>query len=171
MRIGELAQRCGTSTRMLRYYEQQGLLADRRDSLGYRRYHESDARLVQEILALQRIGFTLAEARPFVECLRSGHDSGDACPASLEVYQRKLAALDTGIARLTAARDQVRGQLAAALARRTAALAEPCCEFTAAEPAVPVRAERSSAAEGAVAVRAGESSAAEQTVPSREGQS
>jgi DNA-binding transcriptional MerR regulator len=171
MRIGELAQRCGTSTRMLRYYEQQGLLADRRDSLGYRRYHESDARLVQEILALQRIGFTLAEARPFVECLRSGHDSGDACPASLEVYQRKLAALDTGIARLTAARDQVRGQLAAALARRTGALAEPCCEFTAAEPVGPDRAGQSSAAEPVGPTRAGQSSAAEPAAPIRAGQS
>jgi len=131
MRIGELAGRCGTSTRMLRYYEQQGLLPDRRDGLGYRSYTEADVRLVQEILALQRIGFTLAEARPFVECLRAGHDAGDACPASRSVYRHKLAALDAGIARLTAAREQVRAQLAAALARGTDADDGPRCQFDA----------------------------------------
>ena len=127
MRIGELAQRAGTSARMLRYYEEQGLLPDRRDTLGYRSYGPDELRLVTEILALQRIGFTLEEARPFVECLRSGHDAGDSCPASLEVYQRKLADLDACITRLTAARDQVRAQLSAALSRTAD---QPRCEMT-----------------------------------------
>ncbi|GAA3520003.1 MerR family transcriptional regulator [Actinocatenispora rupis] len=131
MRIGELAAAAGTSTRMLRYYEQQGLLPDHRDGLGHRAYGAAELRLVQEILALQRIGFTLAEARPFVDCLRAGHDSGDACPASLEVYERKLADLDALIATLTAARRQVRTQHAAALARRTADPADPRCQFDA----------------------------------------
>jgi DNA-binding transcriptional MerR regulator len=132
MRIGQLAARAGTTTRMLRYYEQQGLLPNHRDALGHRCYGAAELRLVQEILALQRIGFTLAEARPFVECLRAGHDSGDACPASLEVYQRKLADLDALIAKLDAARTQVRTQLAAARARRTAEPRDPRCQFDAA---------------------------------------
>lgn len=134
MRISELAQQAGTSARMLRYYEQQGLLPDRRDRRGYRAYGDDALRLVREIVALQRIGFTLAEVRPFVECLRAGYDAGDACPASLSVYRRKLADLDACIARLTAAREQVRSQLATALAR-TAGQPEtprsemPKCEF------------------------------------------
>lgn len=129
MRISELARRAGTSPRMLRYYEQQGLLPDRRDRLGYRDYGEDALRLVREIVALQQIGFTLAEVRPFVECLRSGHDAGDACPASLSVYRRKLTDLDACIERLTAAREQVRSQLAAALARTGERAEMPQCEF------------------------------------------
>src|SRR5262245_60502304 len=101
---------------MLRYYEEQGLLPARRTGNGYRDYDETDLRLTGEILALRRIGFTVDETRPFVECLRSGHDAGDSCPASLDVYRRKLDDLDACIARLVAARDQVRGQLAAAVA-------------------------------------------------------
>ena len=129
MRISELAEQAGTSARMLRYYEQQGLLPDRRDTRGYRAYGDDALRLVREIVALQRIGFTLAEVRPFVECLRAGYDAGDACPASLSVYRRKLADLDGCIARLTAAREQVRSQLSAALARTAGRPEMPRCEF------------------------------------------
>lgn len=111
MRIGELARRAGTSTRSLRYYEEQGLLPARRSANGHRDYDESDLRLVNEIRGLLTIGFALEETRPFVECLRSGHDSGDACPASVEVYRRKLAEVEDYLTRLTAVRDHLRAQL------------------------------------------------------------
>ena len=112
MRIGELARRAGTSTRSLRYYEEQGLLPARRSANGHRDYDESDLRLVREIRGLLTIGFALEETRPFVECLRSGHESGDACPASVEVYRRKLAEVEDYLARLTGIRDHLRTQLA-----------------------------------------------------------
>jgi DNA-binding transcriptional MerR regulator len=111
MRIGELAQRAGTSTRSLRYYEAQGLLQARRAANGHREYDEHDLRLVQEIRSLLEIGFALEETRPFVECLRAGHTAGDVCPASIEVYRRKLAELDEGISRLNAIRDRLTQQL------------------------------------------------------------
>lgn len=76
MRIGELARRAGVSTRALRYYEQQGLITARRSANGYREYGEADLRLVSEIRSLLAVGFTLDDARPFVACLRAGHDSG-----------------------------------------------------------------------------------------------
>jgi DNA-binding transcriptional MerR regulator len=111
MRIGELAERTGASARSLRYYEQQGLLATRRTTSGHREYDESDLRLVREIRGLLAIGFDLEEARPFVDCLRAGHASGDACPASVEVYRRKLAEVEACLTRLTAVRDHLREQL------------------------------------------------------------
>lgn len=113
MRIGELADRVGTSTRALRHYEAQGLLRARRATNGYRQYDERDLRLVEEIRALLAIGFTLEETRPFVDCLRAGNESGDVCPASVAVYRRKLAEIDGCVARLL----QVRAQLARALTR------------------------------------------------------
>ncbi|MEU4802097.1 MerR family transcriptional regulator [Actinosynnema sp. NPDC023587] len=118
MRIGELAQRGGTTTRALRYYESLGLLTARRTSNGQREYDEDDVRLVAEIRSLADIGFALEDTRPFVECLRDGHTSGDACPASVAVYRRKLAELDECIARLEAARGRVRTQLELAEQRR-----------------------------------------------------
>lgn len=111
MRIGELARKAGTSTRSLRYYEEHGLLSARRSANGHREYDESDLRLVREIRGLLTIGFALEETRPFVECLRSGHESGDACPASVEVYRRKLAEVEDYLTRLTGVRDHLRAQL------------------------------------------------------------
>jgi DNA-binding transcriptional MerR regulator len=111
MRIGELAQRAGTSSRSLRYYEQQGLLATRRTANGHRDYDESDLRLVHQIRELLAIGFGLEETRPFVECLRAGNESGDVCPASIAVYRRKLAEVEDYIDRLTSVRDHLKAQL------------------------------------------------------------
>lgn len=128
MRIGELAERAGTSTRALRYYESRGLLPARRAGNGYRTYDEDDLRLIQQIRTLQDFGFDLEETRPFVECLRAGHPAGDSCPASLDVYRGKLAELDELIGRLGSIRAQVGEQLARAEAARTAE-PEPLCEL------------------------------------------
>ncbi|AIV34129.1 MerR family transcriptional regulator [Streptomyces sp. R1] len=128
MRIGELAARAGTTTRTLRYYESRGLLPARRGDNGYRTYDEEDLKLLRQIRTLQDFGFDLEETRPFVECLRAGHPEGDSCPASLVVYRRKLAELDTLIEQLTS----VRAQVAAQLTRAEAAVPggpEPKCEL------------------------------------------
>jgi DNA-binding transcriptional MerR regulator len=117
MRIGELAERAGTSARTLRYYEQQGLLRARRTANGYRDYDEVDLRLVREIRSLLEIGFNVEETRPFVECLRSGRESGVDCPASVEALVRKLSDLDSCIARLLMVRGRVSQELADAKGR------------------------------------------------------
>ncbi|MCX5206500.1 MerR family transcriptional regulator [Streptomyces sp. NBC_00237] len=129
MRIGELAERARVSTRTLRYYESRGLLPARRSVNGYRVYGDDELRLVEQIRTLQDVGFELEETRPFVECLQAGHPAGDACPASLDVYRRKLAELDVLIAELRAVREQVGAQLV----RAEAELPEgpvPLCELS-----------------------------------------
>ncbi|TQK51768.1 DNA-binding transcriptional MerR regulator [Streptomyces sp. SLBN-118] len=129
MRIGELAERAGTTTRTLRYYESRGLLPARRAVNGYRTYNEDDLRLLQQIRTLQDFGFGLEETRPFVECLRAGHPAGDSCPASIAVYRAKLGELDTLIGRLQSVRAQVGAQLARAEAELPGG-PEPLCELT-----------------------------------------
>ncbi|SEF17134.1 MerR family transcriptional regulator [Jiangella alba] len=117
MRIGDLAQRAGTTTRALRFYESQGLLMAQRAPNGYREYDEDDLRLVTEIQTLQDIGFSLDDTRPFVECLRSGHASGDSCADSIETYRRKLAEVDGYLDRLTTIRAGIQAKLDDAQAR------------------------------------------------------
>ncbi|WNI22363.1 MerR family transcriptional regulator [Streptomyces sp. ITFR-16] len=132
MRIGELAERAGTTPRALRYYESRGLLPARRAVNGYRTYDESDLRLLQQIRTLQDFGFELEETRPFVECLRAGHPAGDACPASLAVYRRKLDELDALIGQLRTVREEVGAQLARAELEASAEVPggpEPRCEL------------------------------------------
>ena len=112
MRIRELAAQTGTTTRSLRYYEAQGLLPTVRSANGYRVYDGHHVRLVREIRSLQAVGFSLEDVRPFVECLLAGHESGDECPASVEVYRRKLADLERHIAELRDVRDRLSERLA-----------------------------------------------------------
>ncbi|MEU9172697.1 MerR family transcriptional regulator [Streptomyces sp. NPDC048420] len=123
MRIGELAARAGTTTRTLRYYEARGLLHGRRAENGYRSYDESDLKLLRQIRTLQDFGFDLEETRPFVECLRSGHPEGDTCPASIDVYRRKLDELDSLIGELQAIRAKIGVRLA------TVDGTDPLCEL------------------------------------------
>src|ERR1700733_11629895 len=49
MQIGDLSARTGASVRMLRYYEEQGLLEPQRTPSGYRVYAESDVDRVARI--------------------------------------------------------------------------------------------------------------------------
>lgn len=56
-----------------------------------------------------------------MECLRAGHPEGDACPASLAVYRRKLDELDALIGELQAVRAQIGVRLALA--------GDPKCEL------------------------------------------
>jgi DNA-binding transcriptional MerR regulator len=111
VRIGELAERAGTSTRTLRYYEAHGLVRAQRLGNGYRVYDEAELRVVHEIRSLLAAGFDLDDIRPFVACLRAGNPSGDACPDSVAVLRRKLAEVDACIDRLQTIRRRLRTQL------------------------------------------------------------
>ncbi|WP_067894273.1 MerR family transcriptional regulator [Nocardia vaccinii] len=124
MLIGELAQRAGTSARTVRYYEQHGLVRPERSANGYRVYDEPELEIVRKIRALLELGFDLADARPFVTCLRTGHKSGDECPESVESLRRRLAEIDDAIDELSAARRQVSARISAV------ACPAPKCEFS-----------------------------------------
>ena len=56
MKIGELAARTGTSTRMLRYYEQQHLLTPERSANGYRIFGPDDVDRVRRVRSLLEAG-------------------------------------------------------------------------------------------------------------------
>ena len=109
MRIGELARRTGASTRSLRYYEQRGLLASRRDRNGHRRYGDEAVHLVNNVRHLLGAGLSVADVREFGPCLASPELGSSPCAPALEIYERRLRTLDDRIAALT----RVRGDLAA----------------------------------------------------------
>lgn len=56
MRIGELSRRCQVPVRMLRYYEERGLLSPRRAANGYRDYGEEDVTRAALVSSLIRSG-------------------------------------------------------------------------------------------------------------------
>ena len=83
LRIGEMAEQLGVSTRTLRYYEEIGLLRPAAYSTGgTRRYNEDDRGRIHRIRELQAImGFNLEEIREILDSddrlaeLRSEYDS------------------------------------------------------------------------------------------------
>jgi DNA-binding transcriptional MerR regulator len=79
MKIGELSRRTDISTRMLRYYEEQGLLTAERDANDYRSYAESSAGRALQIRGLLDSGLTTEIIRDLLPCLAdgSGDGSGD----------------------------------------------------------------------------------------------
>lgn len=65
LRIGEVARRCETTPRTIRYYEEIGLLpAERRAPGSHRLYDEGDVERLRELLRLKELlGVTLEELR------------------------------------------------------------------------------------------------------------
>jgi len=61
--ISELARQSGISPRMLRYYEDQGLLRPVRRASGYREYRRVDQLRLMHIVTLQATGMTLEVIR------------------------------------------------------------------------------------------------------------
>lgn len=78
MLIGELSERTGASRRSLRYYEEQGLLAARRQSNGYRAYPDDAPSVVRRIRELIGIGLPTDAIRDLLPC-ESGEKEPTAC--------------------------------------------------------------------------------------------
>lgn len=69
MRIGELTKRTGVPTRMLRYYEEQGLITPRRLENGYREYDEYLVNRVRKIRGLLDSGIPTRIIGDMLPCL------------------------------------------------------------------------------------------------------
>ena len=79
MKIGEFAAACGISVRMLRFYEDAGILYPRRNGAGYRLYDEQDIEYVRKVSMLNRAGLALKDIAILRDCLNDRPQ--DFCPA------------------------------------------------------------------------------------------
>ncbi|MFJ1764805.1 MerR family transcriptional regulator [Amycolatopsis sp. NPDC088138] len=80
MRIKELSERTGVSARLLRYYEEQGLLDPLRQENGYRDYDEAQVERVQQIRSLLEAGLTTEIIRAVLPCLAEAAESRYPAP-------------------------------------------------------------------------------------------
>ncbi|QFG20752.1 MerR family transcriptional regulator [Actinomadura sp. WMMB 499] len=83
MRIGEMVRRSGVSERLLRYYEQQGLLAPTRLPSGYRVYRDADVATVRRIRTLLAAGLSTATIARVLPCVRD--DGPDVVPVCTDL--------------------------------------------------------------------------------------
>ena len=111
MKIGELSRRSGVSVRMLRYYEQQGLLQPRRTASGYRDYPPEAEATLRGVALLREAGLTLDTVRQLLPCLQSQRHF-TPCDSLRRVLGEEMDALDARIAALARSRQLLAGFLA-----------------------------------------------------------
>jgi DNA-binding transcriptional MerR regulator len=106
MRIGELAEQVGVTTKAIRFYERIGLLPEPpRTSSGYRSYEEPDADRLVFIKTAQRLGLTLDEIKEIIAFRDRGEQP---CTYVANVLHRQVTDLDTRISEMRALRDELR---------------------------------------------------------------
>jgi MerR family copper efflux transcriptional regulator len=120
MRIGEVAEAAGLTTKTLRYYEMAGLVAEPgRTPAGYRDYPESVLDRLRFIRASQAAGLSLGQIKGIIAFRDAGQPP---CGHVLQVIDDRAADLDDRIAELTTLRDELRR-----LTRRGRSLSPDAC--------------------------------------------
>ena len=107
MRIGELAQLTRISERMLRYYEEEGLLQPTRSESGYRLYDQKDVEIVQKLQKLTTSGIKLKTAKILLPCMFGEQPQFVPCPAVQRALRDELEALDERLEALQDSRNIV----------------------------------------------------------------
>ncbi|MFT4083183.1 MAG: MerR family transcriptional regulator [Nocardioides sp.] len=111
MKIGELAKATGVSHRMLRYYEQQGLLTAERGKNGYR-YYQPDATItVSQIRGLLAAGLPTNVIRDLLPCAQGTAPTLTPCSELIAALRSELDGLDARIACLQEHRSALRRYL------------------------------------------------------------
>jgi DNA-binding transcriptional MerR regulator len=115
MRIGDAAAAAGTTPRALRFYEQRGLLPPpRRTPTGQRQYSPDDVARIRVIRHLLALGLTIDDLHSIADRLHllvenPQRPCGRTDPGSpgAQIVDRRLAALDTEIDRLSRLRTRL----------------------------------------------------------------
>ncbi|WAL68624.1 MerR family transcriptional regulator [Amycolatopsis cynarae] len=102
MRIGELSRRTGVSRRLLRYYEDQGLLVSVRADSGQRHYSDDHVRRVELIRAFLAAGLSTRTIAEMVPCM--AEPSTSKARRALVTMERERNRLSSAIDSLAVAR-------------------------------------------------------------------
>ncbi|MFE0629251.1 MerR family transcriptional regulator [Streptomyces sp. NPDC058864] len=117
MKIGELAEKTGVAARLLRYYEEVGILTPFRSPNGYRSYGEPAIERVLQIRELLEAGLTTDMIREVLPCLEAVKERPETaeCPAAadLDGLRQQLGSIERRIDVLQRNRDAIKRYLRA----------------------------------------------------------
>jgi DNA-binding transcriptional MerR regulator len=134
MRIGEVAEQVGVTTRTIRYYEERGLLGrdEAREKGTHRLYTDGDVTRLQELVRMRDLlGLSLEEIVGIVEAAearaalrdRWADSATDAerlriVDAAIPLVQRQLELVRSRQERLSEFSDELSGKLKSLMSRR-----------------------------------------------------
>lgn len=105
MNIGEAAEHSGVSAKMIRYYEETGLIPKAvRTGSGYRNYNSVDVHTLRFIRRARDLGFSIDRIR---DLLKLWQDRSRSSRDVKAIAVSHLVALDEDIAKLTTLRNAV----------------------------------------------------------------
>ena len=112
MKIGDVAERTQVAARLIRYYEQQGLLTAQRAANGYRTYTEADVARVSRVAGLVQAGIPTRLVKVLLDAEEANARDEPSCPIAVaEQLAAELEGLEARIACLTRSRDTIRSYL------------------------------------------------------------
>jgi DNA-binding transcriptional MerR regulator len=109
MRIGRLSELTGVSRRLLRYYEEQGLIVSQRCANGYRDYDEQTVDRVLQVRGLLDAGLPTRIIKQILPCLDKPRNIvfSDATPEMLATLEAELDRMTRRIECLARNRDAI----------------------------------------------------------------
>ncbi|UNX55188.1 MerR family transcriptional regulator [Georgenia sp. TF02-10] len=106
LRVGELAALTGVSARLLRYYDNQGLLAAERSPTGQRLFHPAAAEQVRYIRSLLEAGLPTRVIGELIDCI---YEPGRIEPCAVPTLVEHLNEHDQRIAGMLSTRAALQG--------------------------------------------------------------
>lgn len=112
LKIGEVAARTGVAPRLIRYYEQRGLLTPTRADNGYRSYGEEHVERVTRVAGLIQAGLTTRLVKVLIDAEDAAARDEPTCPREVAAQlATELGGIEDRIACLTRSRDTIRSYL------------------------------------------------------------
>ena len=111
MRIGELSARSGVPVRMLRYYEEKGLLSPGRGANGYREYDDRDVTRAGLVSSMIRSGLPTKLIVPLLQQRCGARDVDGPDEDVVALLDAEAARLDSRIACMRLSRRAIQGYL------------------------------------------------------------
>ncbi|MER7417882.1 MerR family transcriptional regulator [Micromonospora peucetia] len=103
--MGEIAAATGVTPRLLRYYEEQGLLTPARSAAGQRLYAAGDIDQVTRIRRLLDAGLSTAVIAQILTCVCGGTEDVEPCLDPL--LREELTRVDARLAHITQHRERL----------------------------------------------------------------
>ena len=68
MKIKQVEELVGITSKNIRFYESQGLLTPERADNGYREYHQDNIEVLKKIKLLRKIGISVEDIKSVLQC-------------------------------------------------------------------------------------------------------